>query len=256
MLTEQQHDEFIRTGLVRVPDVLSQDETAQIRNDIWRYLAREYGVDEQDRATWPEIRIPTFKGLSHSAAFARLGVGAVPAALDVLIGAGWQPPKAWASNPMVTFPMPGVSWDVPADGWHFDRPYDADDRPGAPGVNVFVFVDQVRPRGAGTVVLRGSHQLVARHAARSPETVHARELRSALRAEHPWLAELFGTADQPDRIHRFMDADVRIDDVDLRVVELTGEPGDAILMDARTLHTIAPNCLDTPRMMLNQLISR
>ena len=256
MLTQQQHDEFVRTGLVRVPNVLSQADVQQIRADIWRYLSREYEIDEHDRATWPETRIPTFKGLSRSGAFAKIGVGLVPGALDVVMGTGWQPPKAWAAKPMVTFPMPGMAWDVPSDGWHFDRPYAAVDRPGAPGVNVFIFVDQVRPHGAGTVVLTGSHRLVAQHAAATSDTVHAHELKSALRTEHPWLADLFSPTDQPDRIHRFMQEGTRITEVDLQVVELTGEPGDAILMDARTLHTIAPNCRETPRVMLNQLISR
>ena len=256
MLTQQQRDEFVRTGLVRVPDVLSQDEASQVRADIWRYLNQEYGIDERDRGTWPDIRIPTFRGLSRSDAFARVGVGAVPAALDLVMGTGWQPPKLWAGSPMVTFPMPGTDWDVPSGGWHFDRPYGADDRPGAPGVNVFVFVDQVRPRGAGTIVLAGSHHLVAQHSAASAGTVHAREVRVALRARDPWLADLFSPTDQSDRIQRFMHEGARVDDVDLQVVELTGEPGEAILMDARTLHTIARNSLDTPRMMLNQLISR
>lgn len=256
MLTQEQRDEFVRTGLVRVPDALSQDEVRQVRADIWRYLAQEYGIDEHDRSTWPEIRIPTFKGLSRSDAFAKVGDGPVPVALDDVMGTGWQPPKIWAGVPMVTFPMPSRTWDVPSSGWHFDRPYDAVDRPGAPGVNVFVFVDEVRPRGAGTVVLAGSHRLVDKLAATTSGILHARELKSALRAEDPWLADLFRSTDQPDRIRRFMTEGARIAAVDLKVVELTGEPGEAILMDARTLHTVAPNCVSTPRMMLNQLISR
>lgn len=262
MVTEQQLKEFERTGLLRVPDVLSRDEAGQVRADIWRHLTRVYGIDEHDHATWPAVGIPTFKGLSRSEAFEKIGVGAIPGALRDVMRSGWQAPKTWAANPMVTFPMPGTTWDVPSDGWHFDRPYDAVDRPGAPGVNVFVFVDQVRPRGAGTVVLTGSHRLVARHAAATSGTVHARELKAALRREDPWLADLFSPASQlsvpgqPDRIERFMHDGARVNAVDLRVVELTGEPGEAILMDARSLHTIAPNCLDTPRIMLNQLISR
>lgn len=256
MLTERELEEFVQTGLVRVPNVLSQEDARQIRADLWLYLATEYGIDEHDRATWSAIRIPSFKGLTRSAAFARVGVGAVPAALDLVIGTDWQPPKTWAGMPMVTFPMPGVMWDVPSDGWHCDRPYDADDRPGAPGVQVFVFVNDVRPLGGGTIVLTGSHRLVARYASESSVTLHAQAVKSALRAQDPWLKHLLSPIDQPDRIRCFMDDGARIDGVDLRVAELTGAAGDAILMDARTLHTIAPNCLDTPRMMLNHLISR
>lgn len=126
----------------------------------------------------------------------------------------------------------------------------------APGVNVFVFADTVRPRGAGTVVLAGSHQLVARYSARHSGTLHARELKHTLVADHPWFRDLYDADDRTNRIARFMVEGTEIDGVGLRVVELTGAPGDGILMDARTLHTVAPNCVDTPRMMLNQLVTR
>jgi hypothetical protein len=41
-----------------------------------------------------------------------------------------------------------------------------------------------------------------------------------------------------------------------RVRELTGQPGDVILMHPRTLHAPAPNALATPRMMLVEIINR
>lgn len=117
MLTQEQRDEFARTGLLRVPGVLTEADAARVREDIWTYLGPEYGVEPADRNTWPAIRIPTFKGLRRSEAFDRIGDGPVPAVLDDLLGPRWQLPTEWARNPMVTFPMPGTTWDVPADGW-------------------------------------------------------------------------------------------------------------------------------------------
>jgi hypothetical protein len=38
--------------------------------------------------------------------------------------------------------------------------------------------------------------------------------------------------------------------VPLRVVELTGKPGDVILMHGDSFHAVAPNRLTEPRMML------
>lgn len=259
MLSEDQRDEFARTGLLRLTGVLDEPDAARVRADIWAFLAQEYGVEQADRDTWPAVRIPKFKGLRRSDSFGKVGVGHVPAALDALMP-GWKAPKAWAGAPMVTFPMPDETWDVPNAGWHFDTPFVPDDKSAAPGINVFVFADTVRPRGAGTVVLSGSHHLVASyadaHQAMFGGLQHARELRAALSSDHACLRDLWNRDDRSDRIQRFMVEGTEIDGVRLRVVELTGEPGEAVLMDARTLHTIGSNCLDRPRLMLNQLISR
>ena len=40
------------------------------------------------------------------------------------------------------------------------------------------------------------------------------------------------------------------DGIELELVEMTGEPGDHHIVDVRTLHCVAPNARDTPRIML------
>jgi ectoine hydroxylase-related dioxygenase (phytanoyl-CoA dioxygenase family) len=47
---------------------------------------------------------------------------------------------------------------------------------------------------------------------------------------------------------------IRIGDMDMRVVELTGRPGDAFLMHCDTFHAAAPNCHDEPRMMATNIV--
>jgi hypothetical protein len=44
----------------------------------------------------------------------------------------------------------------------------------------------------------------------------------------------------------------RVGDVELQVVEMTGEAGDVYFMDLRMLHTVAPNALRIPRLMITQ----
>jgi len=46
-----------------------------------------------------------------------------------------------------------------------------------------------------------------------------------------------------------------VDGVPLRVTELTGEPGDVILMHCDCFHAAAPNRLTGPRMMLTGMLS-
>lgn len=48
----------------------------------------------------------------------------------------------------------------------------------------------------------------------------------------------------------------RVRGVHVRVEEMTGEPGDLIVMHPAMFHSISPNGLDTPRMMLSQAIDR
>jgi ectoine hydroxylase-related dioxygenase (phytanoyl-CoA dioxygenase family) len=105
-------------------------------------------------------------------------------------------------------------------------------------------------------VLTGSHRLVTQYIAGSGEAPHPSKLRPVL-GEQPWLRDLWepsapSTAEQ--RIHRYLTNGTRIGDVDLRVVELTGQAGDAFVMHCDTLHAAAPNCQDKPRMMATTIV--
>lgn len=52
-----------------------------------------------------------------------------------------------------------------------------------------------------------------------------------------------------DRIAAFMDQETIVDDVRLRVVELTGEPGDMVFCHPAMVHCGAPNRGERPRFM-------
>ena len=61
---------------------------------------------------------------------------------------------------------------------------------------------------------------------------------------------LTGLAPSPaDRIAAFMDAETTVEGVPLRVVELTGEPGDMVLCHPVMVHCVAPNRGARPRFM-------
>jgi ectoine hydroxylase-related dioxygenase (phytanoyl-CoA dioxygenase family) len=104
----------------------------------------------------------------------------------------------------------------------------------------------VRPCGGGTLVLTGSHRLVAPYLGRS-EAFRMPSVRAALSA-HPWLRGLREPGDGGDRIRRYMKDGTVVDGVPLRVVELTGEPGDVIPMHRDRFHAAAPNRLTEPGM--------
>jgi ectoine hydroxylase-related dioxygenase (phytanoyl-CoA dioxygenase family) len=159
----------------------------------------------------------------------------------------------------MTFPQPG-RWDVPSSGWHFDFT-PLQDRPGVRAVQVFALLSDVQPRGGGTVVLTGSHHLVARYVGRTKQEPKPRLVRGDLGARHPWLAELWdrrrAEADRPgSRPAKFLGVPTTVGDVELCVTEVTGTPGDVYVMNSDCFHAIAPNARTVARVMSTSLVIR
>jgi hypothetical protein len=120
---------------------------------------------------------------------------------------------------------------------------------------VLAFLDRVAPRGGGTLAIAGSHRLVARLVAqdragdgRSPA------VRAALRRMDPFFDALGSREDEAERTLRLMESGATVDGVAVRVVELTGEAGDAVLMHPWQLHAPAPNAGTSPRLMLSHSV--
>jgi hypothetical protein len=171
--------------------------------------------------------------------------------LDDLLGkAAWSPPRDWGRC-LVTFPEPGA-WEVPTRLWHWDNPSDLHlDHPRA--LFVVGFIGPVAPRGGGTLILSGSPRLLIQRErdipARQPRESGAR-LWERFHRSHPWLMALTGQAPSPaDRTAAFMDGETIVEGVPLRVVELTGEPGDMVFCHPAMVHCVAPNRGTRPRFM-------
>lgn len=244
MLTADQQDEFRATGLLRLDGAIPRAAAAAMCGRLWEYLASRYAIHRGEPSTWTVEQPTRFQPITHSGAFRAVGGAPLCAALDALLGPGrWARPRWWG-RPLVTFPRDGP-WELPTRAWHFDcMPVSDGHRP----VQFFAFLNEVRPRGGGTLVLAGSHRLVAPYLSLG-EAFRLDRVRSSL-ACHPWLRGLWKPTDGDDRIQRYMTDGTVIDGVPLRVVELTGEPGDVILMHGDSFHAVAPNRLTEPRMML------
>ena len=159
----------------------------------------------------------------------------------------------------MTFPQPGL-WNVPSNAWHFDYT-PLQNPPGLRAVQVFALLSDVQPQGGGTVVLSGSHHLVARYVDRTKQEPKPRLVRSDLSARHPWLAELWNhhhaEHDRPgSRASRLLNDPTTVDGVELCVNEITGTPGDVYLMNSDCFHAIAPNARTIPRIMCTSLVLR
>jgi ectoine hydroxylase-related dioxygenase (phytanoyl-CoA dioxygenase family) len=221
ILTDEQIAEFDRHGILRVPGLLAAETVGAARDQVQMALS----------GAW--------KGEAKlSAVAALIDEPRLLEAVDLLLE-GCAFDRELFKRPQVLFTPPNADrWTAPT-GWHVDSPRLPSGR--RPGVQLFAFLDTVEPGGGGTLAVTGSHRLL-----NQGRVILARELRRRLRREH-FFGALY-SATQQDRagLLRHIGA---VGDVALRVVEFTGAPGDAYLMDLRVLHAVAPNVTERPRMM-------
>jgi len=253
VLKADQRDEFDRVGLLRLSAAIAASEAEAMCVRVWADLEKRHGVRRGACETWPRAQATGFQSLNRSGAFSAMANPVVMGVLDDLLGdGGWRAPKRWGLA-LVTFPNAEV-WDVPHRSWHFDFMAPAAAAT-LPGIRIFGFLNHVLPGGGGTLGVAGSHRLVRDRSAcgEASDEGHSAELRKTLMREEPWLRALCSPGGG-DRVQRFMHEGAVRAGVELRVVEMTGAPGDVIVMHPWLLHAAAPNCRDQPRIMVGQAI--
>jgi len=241
---------FERDGYVVVRQAFSPADALAMERRWWSELEDLHGIRADDRFSWRQIP-GNLKGAKRDPVHASILTERVRGVLDDLLGKGaWSPPKNWGVT-LFTFPEPGI-WDVPARFWHWDNPRELHvDRPR--GLFVVSFIGPVAPRSGGTLILSGSPRLLIEQDRRIPADQPrdpAVKPSDAFHRSHPWLMALTGKAPSPaDRIAAFMDSETIVEGVPLRVVELTGEPGDMVFCHPLIVHCAAPNRGTRPRFM-------
>ncbi|MCC6615237.1 MAG: phytanoyl-CoA dioxygenase family protein [Anaerolineae bacterium] len=256
MLSDIQKAEFQQAGVVRLTGVFSEADAHRMCQKIWDHLAEKHGIRPDNPATWT-IRQPTgFQALTRSRAFNAIATPLLENTLDQILGEGaWEKPDYWGA-PLVTFPGHSPEWQVPKSQWHLDFSPRGRVHP-LPGVRVLAFLAPVAPRGGGTLVVQGSHTLVERLvAAGGAGRGHSTEVRNVLARASAWFRNLWANGGDTDRIRRFMTEGDVVDGVAVRVIELTGSPGDVILMHPWAFHAPSPNCGTTPRVMMSHSVFR
>jgi hypothetical protein len=252
-LSAEQINHFQNHGYVVVRGAFAHGDGLAMQHEWWLELAEVYGIARDDQSTWRQPRAD-LKRAKTSAIQERFATVRVRGVIDDLLGAGhWRPPRHWG-RVLTTFPQPGV-WRLPTGIWHSDS-LCAWHRDAVNGLQIFTFVGSVEPGAGGTLILSGSPRLLLRHDAalqrsgepHDPYKVH--DLNDRFHRSHPWLMSLTGAAaSPPDRTGFFMETGTEIDGVPVRVVELTGEPGDIVFCHPIMLHCPSPNHGAQPRFM-------
>ena len=283
VLSSQQTEDFITRGWTKVEQAIPHEQAVKVQDFLWDKLA-ERGVLRDDKSTWrnPMEFIAENYNQSpfHECATARLAD-----AISDLVGAGrWIAERevGWWGWWPVNFAIGADQvWDVPADEWHIDCKKEgtyttAPDQ----GLLVICLFSELGPRGGGTLVLEGSHQIAARFLQEN-QGLTQNEMNEALRNLTPYLRFLCGRdGDQEStpgtdtsnlrgvdaaqierptdlevtpRIEHFMNQ-IHVDEfgTPLRVTEVTGSPGDVILAHPFMLHSPSFNHSGVPRFMCNR----
>ena len=249
-LTSSDIQRFERDGYVVVRQAFSRADALAMERRWWSELEDSHNMRPDDRSSWRQIP-GDLKAAKRDPIHARMLTERVRGVFDDLLGkAAWSPPKDWGRS-IVTFPGPGA-WEVPTHFWHWDNPSELHlDRPR--GLFVVSFIGSVAPRGGGTLILSGSPRLLIqreRWISADQRRDPAAKPWKRFHRSHPWLMALTGQAPSPaDRIASFMDTEIIVEGVPLRVVELTGEPGDMVFCHPVMVHCAAPNRGVWPRFM-------
>ena len=260
-LTSSDIHRFERDGYVVVRQAFSPADALAMERRWWSELEDAHGIRRDDRSSWRQIP-GDLKAAKRDPIQAKILTGQVRGVFDDLLGtAAWSPPRDWG-RAIVTFPEPGA-WEVPTRLWHWDNLCDLHiDQPTA--LFVVSFIGSVAPQSGGTLILSGSPRLLVQQERRIPASQQGRggsgaSIWERFHRSHPWLMALTGQAPSPaDRTAAFMDGETIVEGVPLRVVELTGEPGDMVVCHPVMVHCRAPNRGVRPRFMRikQQLLTR
>ena len=250
MLGPAQTESWRRDGFLVARGLVPAAVCEATCDALWRALGTAHGIRQDAPDTWRDVMPRGLARHFRPEDAADLGSTPLPGLIDDLLGRGnWDPSRAWA-QPLPVFPTKD-EWDVPAKMWHLDYPVRGMTEP-LFAVKMLCLLAPLEPRGGGTLLLAGSHTLLARRAAIG-RGGNSSDVRRHLCAEDPWLKALMspdGSADE--RVQRFMVEGAVVDGVALRVVEFSGAAGDAVLFHPWLLHNVSPNCRETPRMMVGQ----
>jgi len=227
-------------------------------DSVWETLAHHYRVRRDDPTTWKAQRISGAKDRPKRISFEDIVNQKVHAVLDQLLGADrWERSEFWGV-PLVSFPgaFPEApdGWFLPHQGWHLDAPV-VRALPDLYGVRMFTCLSKLEPQGGATLAVAGSHRLAqALTAARGLAKMRSGDVRKGLIRHHRWMRELCSVDAPLNRIERFMNTDTAVEDVQVRVIEMTGEPGDVYLAHPLIMHAASPNCLAQPRLALTSTV--
>lgn len=259
VLSSEEVEAFEKRGYLHLKGAFPREAALEMQEFMWSELERKHGFRCDDPATWnlegwsPD-KAPhrwTMLRLNQSKdhpIYKKLAAPRMVSALEEVAGEHAASLKqSWGAFTPIFPSRSSAPWDL-GDGGEWGC-YADPQVPWSMGVNTF-FSD-VPPRSGGRLLVEGSHRLVrAFHDRLKPgQLLDGKHLPvREFCQRYPFFAELTGKEPDPgDRVRRYMEETTVVDGIELRVVELTGEPGDAVLYNRALISSnAARNLTDAP----------
>jgi len=248
IISASDYEIFAEKGLMRIEGLIPDSVVAPARELVYSRLAKaglwRGGAWKGKGDETLKLEKTALKDISKSGVFKDLQTADV---LDIARQLVNGEEVRAEPHPSLLFTSTNASkWVLPYGAWHLDLPRLGP--LGAPGVQMFAFLDTVSAGGGGTLFVSGSHRLL-----NDKGFIRSRDLKTLLK-EHAYFRDLMDKSIS-DR-NRFLSETHSVDDVPLQVVEITGAPGDVFFTDLRLLHAISPNAQPNPRLMVTQRFPR
>ena len=262
VLTQEQVNQFIELGWVKVEQAFPKEEALEAQSIVWENVEKR-GVLKDDESTWTEEMVQLNETYEHDE-FQKCNTTRLADAIEDLVGEGrWADRTVYGESdkkvgygwwPVNFSQGANKPWSVPTTGWHWDgihfRHYIDSPEQGLLCLNLF---SEIGKQGGGTLV-------IAKFLSEQPDGIELEEGIRALNKQHPWFSELTAsnqkddtTNNEQDRIEKFMENPyVDEDGIKLKVIETTGSPGDVILCHPFLYHAASQNHSGVPRFMCNR----
>lgn len=221
---EHEREEFSARGILRLRHAIPKKSVEEARRAVFTELARlklKVGSKLSPRLQG----LPTFQQTVQLGQMVKIGPEIealfsknLLVAMGDLASLSCAPTRGQPQL-LLTFPQ-RQEWSTSELSWHLDLEVPSADE--VPGVQAFVLIDDVQPRGGATLALAGSHRL------------HSTK-------------EAAGNAHSLLRRHASIEDFTRAHGTSL--VEMSGRAGDVYLMDMRVLHSPSVNASRHIRMM-------
>ena len=256
VFSSEELEHFRTWGYIRVTEALERAEVERFNKFVWKHLREKANILQENPTTWHQFT--GCNGPNRESIDKVLGAEITPRlaeAVNQLLGKGqWRPLKTLGGL-LMTMPDHTKPWERVLD-WHFDN----DPNNYVDNVNelmLFTFYTSVKAQGGGTLILAGSPRIVDHYLTAQVQASKLADWSRGLAGWHeglsnwhPWLAELIGSHKSNAHTTReLMQETPDIHGVPARIMELTGEPGEAILCHPTMFHAVSANVTNVPRIM-------
>jgi len=213
---------FQQKGWLYLPRALSASLVQPVQRHVLEELKR-LKIWANGRPLSSTLKdVPLFQQtgkLSQQIQYPELDKKLVTAELHSLLKKLTSAPFSGIANQLLISLPHKLEWTLEGLNWH--RDISGTRLQTLPGIQLFFLLDDVKPKGGGTLVLSGSHLLRDQSLAKQALTELGSNGRTSLTKAG----------------------------VDLSIVEMSGKAGDVYLMDMRLLHTPSINASTSLRLM-------